>query len=158
VEPSRAHVRPARRSDVARIWAIERASFADPWSQRSFGELLDQPHVYFRVLVEADSDEPVGYVVAWFVVSEAEIANVAVAPHARGRRLGRRLLDDVLSAARSRGVTEAFLEVRDSNVAARALYASRGFVAIGRRPKYYVRPSEDAIVMRADLDGPRGTK
>jgi ribosomal-protein-alanine N-acetyltransferase len=151
-------VRPAKSSDVARVSWIERASFADPWSARSFQELLDQRHVYFRVLTEGDSDEPVGYVVAWFVVSEAEIANVAVAPDARGRKLGARLLDDVLSAARARGATEAFLEVRDSNVAARALYASRGFAAVGRRRGYYARPSEDAIVMRASLDGPPETK
>jgi [ribosomal protein S18]-alanine N-acetyltransferase len=151
VESTPVTVRPARRGDVARVWAIERASFADPWSERSFRELLGQPHVYFRVLVDEASDEPVGYVVAWFVVSEAEIANVAVAPEARGRRLGGRLLDDVLAAARSRGVREAFLEVRDSNVAARALYESRGFRAVGRRRGYYARPVEDAIVMRAEL-------
>jgi [ribosomal protein S18]-alanine N-acetyltransferase len=156
-DPS-ARVRPATREDVARVWQIERASFADPWSERSFHELLDQPHVYFRVLADGDTDEALGYVVAWFVVSEAEIANVAVAPDARGRKLGGRLLDDVLSAARSRGVTEAFLEVRDSNVAARALYESRGFAAVGRRRGYYVRPREDAIVMRAGLEHADETK
>lgn len=147
----RVTVRPATRDDVDRVWQIERASFADPWSRRSFAELLDQPHVYFRVATIDADDEPVGYVVAWFVVSEAEIANIAVAPEARGNKLGGRLLDDVLTAARTTGATEAFLEVRDSNVAARALYASRGFEAVGRRRGYYTRPAEDAIVMRAEL-------
>jgi ribosomal-protein-alanine N-acetyltransferase len=147
----RVSVRPATSEDIERVWQIERASFADPWSRRSFAELLEQPHVYFRVLTVGESGEPLGYVVAWFVVSEAEIANIAVAPTARGRKLGGRLLDDVLSSARARGATEAFLEVRDSNVLARALYESRGFSAVGRRRGYYTRPAEDAIVMRAAL-------
>jgi ribosomal-protein-alanine N-acetyltransferase len=144
-------LRPARAEDVARIAQIERASFSDPWSPRSFGELLVHDGVFFRVLADASSDEPVGYVVAWFVVDEAEIANVAIAPERRGEGLGGRLLDETLSAARLAGVTDAFLEVRTSNTAARRLYASRGFVEVGRRRGYYTRPPEDALVMRAEL-------
>ncbi len=144
-------LRLPRPDDVARISQIERASFSDPWSPRSFGELLAHDGVFFRVLADAASDEPVGYVVAWFVVDEAEIANVAIAPERRGQGLGRRLLDETLNAARLAGVTDAFLEVRTSNTAARRLYASRGFVEVGRRRGYYTRPPEDALVMRAEL-------
>lgn len=94
----------------------------------------------------------VGYVVAWLVVDEAEVANVAVAPEVRGRGVGARLLDDALAAARDRGAAVAYLEVRDSNAAARALYASRGFEQVGRRRNYYRKPVEDALVMRRELD------
>ena len=145
-------IRPATASDVDAIVHIERASFGDPWSPASFRSLLDNPHVYFAVAT--DDDVVTGYVVAWFVVDEAEIANLAVAPPSRGRRVGATLLDAALDAARARGAVSVFLEVRDSNAGARALYASRGFAQIGRRRGYYRKPVEDAVVMRRVLTDP----
>ena len=149
-------VRPATHGDLARIHDIERVAFSDPWSLQSFAELLANPRVLFAVAERGGRaegpPEVVGYVVAWFVVDEAEVANVAVAPEARGRGVGARLLDEALSAARRHGAASVYLEVRDSNAAARALYASRGFVQIGRRRRYYRRPVEDALVLRRELD------
>ena len=65
--------------------------------------------------------------------------------------LGKRLLVEAVSAARERGCKEMFLEVRESNAAAIALYSGEGFTAVGRRVRYYARPIEDAVVMRAAL-------
>lgn len=149
-------VRPAARDDLTRVHEIERAAFSDPWSFQSFADLLANPRVLFAVAErESRQGEPggvVGYVVAWFVVDEAEVANVAVAPEARGQGVGARLLDEALDAARRKGSASVYLEVRDSNAPARALYASRGFVQIARRRRYYRRPVEDALVMRRALD------
>ena len=66
------------------------------------------------------------------------------------------MLDAVLIQMGSRGVRTAFLEVRESNRAARALYASRGFTEIGRRQAYYRRPVEDALVLRRVLEVTEG--
>jgi ribosomal-protein-alanine N-acetyltransferase len=149
-------VRPAVRGDLARVHEIERDAFTDPWSYQSFVELLTNPRVLFAVAERVgrgvETGDVIGYVVAWFVVDEAEVANVAVAPHARGQGVGARLLDEALRAARVHGAASVYLEVRDSNAAARALYASRGFVQIGRRRRYYRRPVEDALVLRRELD------
>ena len=149
-------VREAVRADLERVHEIEREAFSDPWSFESFVALLGNPRVLFAVAERGGprggAGEVVGYVVAWFVVDEAEVANVAVAPEVRGRGVGARLLDEALSAARRHGAASVYLEVRDSNAAARALYASRGFVQIGRRRRYYRRPVEDALVMRRALD------
>jgi ribosomal-protein-alanine N-acetyltransferase len=93
----------------------------------------------------------VGYVVAWLVADEAEVANLAVAPEWRGRGVGAALLDAALNEARNGGAHVAHLEVRDSNVAARALYGSRGFMPVGRRRRYYQAPVEDAVLLRCDL-------
>ena len=142
-------IRPAGAPDIDDIVHIERASFGDPWSPASFRSLLDNPHVYFAVAT--DDDVVAGYVVAWFVVDEAEVANLAVAPPSRGRRIGATLLDAALDAARARGAASVFLEVRDSIAGARALYASRGFAQIGRRRGYYRKPVEDAVIMRRVL-------
>lgn len=155
-DPPRPRIRSASAADVARIVEIERASFADPWSRESFAALLANPNVCFRV---ASVDPPgdahrsgvVGYVVAWLVVDEAEIANLAVEPAARRSGAGRLLLDSALGEAAARGVRTVYLEVRESNEAARSLYASRGFDEVGRRRAYYTHPREDALVLRRRL-------
>jgi ribosomal-protein-alanine N-acetyltransferase len=86
-------------------------------------------------------------------MDEGEIANLAVAPDWRGRGIGALLLVTAITAARSRDATALYLEVRDSNDAARALYAAHGFLEVGRRRRYYRKPVEDALVLRLVLPG-----
>ncbi len=148
-------LRAAQTSDLETITAIERASFSDPWSRSGFAALLRNPTVLFLVAADAAPAGPlgdvvgsvVGYVVAWFAADESEIANIAVAPDARGRGVGARLLDAALAEAVRRGAATTYLEVRESNGPARQLYASRGFEVRGRRRRYYHNPSEDALVL-----------
>ncbi|MEP7067499.1 MAG: ribosomal protein S18-alanine N-acetyltransferase [Gemmatimonadota bacterium] len=142
-------LRPARDTDVDAVLAIEHASFGDPWNRMAFVDLIDDPRVAF--LIADESGEVRGYVVAWFVLDEGEIGNLAVARDARRHGVGARLLDAAIAAVRKAEVEMLYLEVRDSNAAARALYASRGFVEVGRRRDYYRRPKEDALVLRLDL-------
>jgi ribosomal-protein-alanine N-acetyltransferase len=146
-------LRPARRRDLEAIGGIEVQAFGDPWSQGSFGALLDNPLVWFVVAEEEGSARLAGYIVAWFVADEAEVANLAVAPALRRRGIGAVLLDDALAEAERRGARAVYLEVRQSNAAARALYRSRGFDEIGRRPRYYRAPVEDALVLRRTSPG-----
>ena len=146
-------VRPVAAADIAQILEIERASFSDPWRERSFASLVDDPRVFFGAATSAGGGV-LGYVVAWFVLDEGEIANLAVATSARRRGVGATLLDAAIAAARDRKVASVFLEVRESNSAARDLYASRGFAEIGRRRHYYRRPTEDALVLRLTLERP----
>jgi ribosomal-protein-alanine N-acetyltransferase len=79
------------------------------------------------------------------------VAILAVARLVQRQGLGRRLLHEALAAAGQRGCREMFLEVRASNDAAMRLYSSCGFEAVGRRVRYYVRPIEDAVVMKRAL-------
>jgi ribosomal-protein-alanine N-acetyltransferase len=142
--------RSATDRDVDRVSAIERASFSDPWSRASFDRLVGDSRVHFAVACEPDGSI-VGYVVAWFVMDEGEIADLAVAPEARGRGIGATLLRSAVRTARARGASAIYLEVRDSNAAARRLYASHGFTEVGRRRRYYRKPVEDALVLRLVL-------
>ncbi len=144
-------VRPARRDDVDDIVAIERRAFNDPWSAGSFRALVGNPLVHFLVAEDPITGQIFGYVVAWVVVDEAEIANLAVSDDARRAGIGARLLDQAIDAAKQRNCRVVFLEVRESNTAAKALYASRGFEVAGRRMKYYRKPVEDALVLRRVL-------
>ncbi len=153
-------LRRATPADVDAIAAIERLVFSDPWSRDSFATLARNADVFFLVADAGGApgaSAPVGYLVAWYVLDEGEVANIAVAPTARGTGVGARLLDAALAEGRRRGVGHMFLEVRESNAVARRLYASRGFLELGRRKRYYREPVEDALVLRCELAAaPRG--
>ena len=145
-------LRPAKSSDISAIVRIERNSFADPWSEDSFRRILVGQAAIFQVVEAAPDQTLAGYIIAFAVGPDAELLNVAVDPNFRGRGLAGQMLDSVLIQLGGIGVRTAFLEVRESNTAARALYASRGFKEIGRRRNYYRRPVEDALVMRRLLN------
>ena len=154
--PVTALLRPAVEGDLLDVVRIERACFADPWTEESFRRLLaGQPAIFLVAVLPPDS-AIAGYVIAFSVGEDAELLNVAVDPLFRGRGLAGQMLDAVLIELGSRGVRTAFLEVRESNAAARALYGSRGFAEIGRRVRYYRRPVEDALVMRRILEVAEG--
>jgi ribosomal-protein-alanine N-acetyltransferase len=99
-------------------------------------------------LIIEDESGLQGFVIARVVGREWEIENIAVAGPARRRGLGTRLLGELLDQARDRGADAVFLEVRESNRAARALYEKWAFLESGRRRGYYKDQDEDAIVYR----------
>ena len=85
------------------------------------------------------------------ITRELEVYNIAVSNPFRKRGLGKRLLAHALEEARRLGIERALLEVRPSNDAALALYASTGFAICGNRKKYYKDSGEDALVLACDL-------
>jgi ribosomal-protein-alanine N-acetyltransferase len=145
-------LRPATAEDVPEVARIERVCFADPWSPAAFRRLLTGPPAIFLVAVFPPQEIIAGYVIAFLVDEDAEILNLAVEPQYRGKGLAGQMLDAVVIQLAGSGVANAYLEVRESNAAARALYASRGFSEIGRRRAYYRRPVEDALVLRRAIE------
>jgi ribosomal-protein-alanine acetyltransferase len=141
-------VRRVSSTDLRAISEIERLSFSDPWSASSFDGLLAEPAVFFAVAIDDVPADIAGYVVAWFAADEGEIANLAVAQPTRRRGVGAALLDAALEEAWRRGAAAVYLEVRESNSAARGLYSSRGFEEVARRRDYYRKPTEDAVILR----------
>lgn len=142
-------VRAMRPEDLTAVMAIEKASYSMPWGEATFRGLLRRADS--DLIVAEAAGQPVGYAVAWFVVDQAELGNVAVAQDWRGRGIGARLLEEVLDRAARRGMREIFLEVRPSNLVAQRLYERHGFREVGRRRNYYLEPSEDALVMRSPV-------
>lgn len=132
-------------SDIDSLMAIERDSFASPWSARFFLEELKSPHA--RSLLAEIGGTVVGYVVYWLISMDIDIHNLAVHPTYRRRGIGRSLLETVIGEARGRGLTRVTLEVRKSNQAAQRLYQSLGFAAQAVRKGYYSDDGEDAVVM-----------
>jgi ribosomal-protein-alanine N-acetyltransferase len=87
----------------------------------------------------------VGAALGVLLVDEAHVVDVAVATPHRRRGIGAALVSRLDADLRARGATATTLEVRPSNTAALALYARLGFVAEGRRPRYYP-DGEDAVL------------
>lgn len=113
--------------------ALHARCFSDmprPWSAAEFATLARAPGV---VLVT----EPAGFALGRVAGGEVELLTLAIAPEARRRGAGSRLVAAFEAVAASRGATEVFLEVAETNAAARGLYGRCGYAEVGRRPGYY---------------------
>jgi ribosomal-protein-alanine N-acetyltransferase len=139
-------LRDMEESDLPRVLEVENASYSVPWSALTFRGLLRRPDA--EVIVATESERIIGHSVYWHVLDQAELGNVAVAPEARARGIGARLVAEIIERASRRGVRELFLEVRPSNANARHIYQKFGFEQVGRRRNYYQLPTEDALVLR----------
>lgn len=143
------HVRPATPGDIpAMIGLVDGSATAAHWSREHYERLFGEPTPRRVALVVEDAAALQGFLVAHAVAGEWEIENIAVAGAARRRGLGTRLLEEFLKMASGEGATAVFLEVRESNRAARFLYEKWSFRESGRRSGYYAQPQEDAIVYR----------
>lgn len=142
-------IRSAIAADVPALVAIERACFSDPWSAAGIEETIQ--YETNRAFVAEFRGATVGYIMARVSGEEAEILNLAVLPGHRRRGIARCLLEEALAAVVTAGVREAYLEVRQSNQEALALYRAHGFRPVALRPDYYRNPLEDALVLRALL-------
>jgi ribosomal-protein-alanine acetyltransferase len=93
----------------------------------------------------------VGFAVAGIAAPEAELETIAVIAEGQRRGVGGQLLKALAEELRTEQVTVLMLEVRASNREARGFYRAQGFQEIGRRPRYYADPEEDAVLMRLNL-------
>jgi len=139
--------------DIEQVVALERELFVDdPWTSEQFwGELAHAPETRWYAVHEDDIGID-GYVGLFAVPPEGDVQTIAVAPRSQGSGLGRVLLDELVGEASRRGCTQLFLEVREDNTSALALYARAGFERQGHRRNYY-GPGLDALVLRRRLLG-----
>jgi [ribosomal protein S18]-alanine N-acetyltransferase len=145
-------IRLATPADIPTMMALARlAATAAHWSAEQYQAVFSGDVPSRVVLVLEEEAAVLGFVAGRAVGGEWEIENVAVAGPARRRGLGTRLLGEFLDWARGGGAEAVFLEVRESNFAARRLYEKWAFVETGRRKDYYREPEEDAIVYRLGL-------
>jgi ribosomal-protein-alanine acetyltransferase len=145
-------IRPASPADIAAIVALERSSLTAGHWQRAQYQALFEPSAPPRLaLVEEEESTLLGFLIARPLGPEWELENLVVAASARRRGLGTRLLHELCARLRSQGGAALFLEVRESNAAARGLYEKCSFVKVNRRPGYYREPLEDAVMYRLIL-------
>lgn len=131
---------------ISAVAEIEKACFSEPWSESALRLLLGEAALGFVALTE--SGDVAAYVGMMIAPDEGQITNVATHPDHRRRGYGSAVLDALLAYAAQNGLKEIYLEVRRSNGAARALYATRGFECVGERRGFYRFPTEDAVIMK----------
>jgi ribosomal-protein-alanine N-acetyltransferase len=150
--PSEPVLSEASTGDAAAIARLHAASFNRGWSEEEFEHLLSDRNILtHRATVRR---RLAGFIMSRIVGEEAEILSVAVSPSQRDRAIARRLLRLHLGRLASLGARTVFLEVDETNVPARRLYARAGFYDVGRRPGYYpIGPtgSSSALTLRRDL-------
>jgi ribosomal-protein-alanine N-acetyltransferase len=138
--------RPMREADLDEVIAIERGCYRYPWTRLIFSDCL-------RVGYCCWVCERLGVIDAYGVTSvaagESHLLNLCVRPDAQRQGIGRKLLLHLISLARRHNAEMMFLEVRPTNVAARALYENMGFNELGSRREYYPadRGREDALIL-----------
>ena len=142
---------PMTHEHLDEVAALERASFADPWSRNMLAEELDNAMSAYLVALDTEDGSVVGYAGLLVVADEGYITNVAVRPESRRGGVAGALLDVFVSFAEGNQLAFLTLEVRASNYGAIALYGSRGFRGVGRRTNYYEHPKEDAIIMTREF-------
>ena len=131
------------------ILEIENSSFPSPWTLNAFKQELNRVVSHFWAL---SVDEVLaGYICFWIFAGEIHLMNIAVHPKMRRKGFGCYLLSKMIEVGKSKTIGKAWLEVRPSNMRARALYQKVGFRETGRRPRYYADTNEDAIVMSLPL-------
>jgi ribosomal-protein-alanine N-acetyltransferase len=135
-----------REEDIPAVHAIDVLSFSMPWSERSYWFEINENPVARAWVAEKDG-RLAAMLVLWLIVDEAHVATIATHPDYRRQGIGEQILLATLTAARSEGARRAFLEVREGNHAAQAMYRKYGFEVTGRRPRYYKDNNEDALLM-----------
>jgi len=150
--PMQLRLRNADRHDIASILVVERLCFSQPWSAESFDRELTLP--FSRIILaehpQAEAARLAGFLCRWLVADECHILNVAVHPQYRRVGVGLRLMRTAIDEAITQKLAAITLEVRRSNLAARALYRKLEFEERRVRRNYY-GAGEDAILMERSL-------
>ena len=147
-------LRPMSESDLEACQRLESQVSPNPWPLSTFRRGIQKNH-WSRVAKDKDR-EIVGFCICQLVADELSVLNIAVSADLQRQGLGRRLMTEALQGGVELGATVAFLEVRQSNLGAQALYERLGFHVAGIRENYYpgrTGSREHALIMaRALLD------
>ena len=139
--------RLGRAQDLDGVVAVAEASFLNGWTRAMFVRELRRHDTAHLFIVRGSADGVAGYCSTWLVSEELHINGLAIAPAFRRQGAARALVRHALGEGRRLGALEALLEVRGANRAARQLYESAGFSLRGVRPRYYVQPIDDALIL-----------
>ena len=135
---------------VVQVARLEQLCFSAPWSENAVTGELTNPLSCWLVAVEGE--QVCGYVGSQAVLGEADMMNIAVDPIYRRKGIAKQLVEALIKELKATGNYQLTLEVRASNEPAINLYRSMGFVQVGLRPKYYTKPTEDALILRKEWE------
>ena len=131
--------------DINAVTNLEKECFSLPWSEQSLIESMENTNNHFFVAVV--NEKVVGYIGSMFVLDEVQITDIAVTEDFRKNNIGNLLLSHIIKLAENENMSFITLEVRKSNLAAINLYSKNSFINLGIRKNFYIKPTEDAIIM-----------
>ncbi|GHU60268.1 ribosomal-protein-alanine acetyltransferase [Clostridia bacterium] len=138
-------IRPLPPESLNDCAALERACFSTPWTRAMLESELTSEYAYY-IACELDG-RFAGYAGLQIILDVGHVTTIAVRQEFRRLGLAVRMMEHLLDTAKTRGLSEITLEVRESNIAAIGLYQRLGFLRAGLRRFYYQQPTEDAIIM-----------
>ena len=143
-------IRPMTEEDIGQVMELELRAYPFPWSEGNFRDCL---RARYHCWVCTLDSQIIGYGAMSVAVGEAQILNLCIDPDLQGQGLGRRMLERLITEARSHEADTLFLEVRGSNQRAIVLYESAGFNEVGVRRGYYPAENgrEDARILALSL-------
>lgn len=150
------HIERMTMADLDEIVRLEKESFTDPWPKKGFEiQLKDGSSILLVARTNgSEAGEIVGYLCAYLIFEELQLASVAVKAAFQRRGIGRRLILEMIRQGQEGGAKEIWLDVRESNASARRLYDGFGFREVYRRKNYYRKPKEDALVLFRPVEEP----
>lgn len=141
-------------TDIPAMMMLEADAAPYPWTRGQYATCIGTE---YGLRGGWYGGELVGFIVDWRVLDEGHLMNLCVHGSFQQQGIGRYLLRYWLAVMQREGMASLTLEVRESNSAARRLYASEGFEDVGVRPDYYRTKTgtEAARIMTLQLDGVR---
>ncbi len=142
--------------DLSAISQIETASYAFPWSMQSIVNQINNKNAYNRAIninttsLSSYALRLVGYIFGYIVLSDLYITNICIHPDFLKKKLASFLLENLLHDTRHLNIKSIFLEVRKSNLPAKALYNKFHFIEDGERKNFY-SDGESAIMLHLDV-------
>ena len=134
--------------DEKGIAALEKECFSSPWSENAILESYNADTVFY---VFEENKNILGYAGIQVALDEGYVTNIAVTKQARGRGIGKALVDSLISFGKNKNLAFISLEVRESNIPAISLYTKSGFKDMGKRKNFYQNPTENAKILTKEF-------
>ena len=141
-------IRQMTMEDISQVTAIEKEIFSDAWSYEMFEDCLK--YSYYWCLVCEGEGQIKGYLITQILAGEGEIHKIGVIPSFRRKKVEDTLMKKLEEEGKRRQLSKWFLEVRESNKKAIALYLKWQFTQIDSRKNYYHNPLEDALIFQKE--------
>ncbi len=134
--------------DEKEISALEIECFSSPWSENA---VLESYNLNTKFFVFEENGKILGYAGLQIVLDEGYVTNIAVTKLARGKGIGKALVDALINLGEEKNLAFISLEVRESNLPAISLYTKCGFKCMGKRKNFYQNPTEDAKILTKEF-------
>ena len=129
---------------------LDQKSLKGLWTKSQWERELTDPERICLGVIELDTKKLLGLCSAWLVLDELHITSIAVQPIHQRKGLGKFLLSDLIKRSSLLSANQIHLEVKDTNIPAKAFYKSMGFKTIGNRSNFY-KDGSDALLLTKEI-------